>query len=47
MIQKTPPQSPVFDLILSQGRIADRTPGAIRGAALTATAPGCARNRSS
>ncbi|MGE4327815.1 MAG: arginase family protein [Pseudodonghicola sp.] len=38
MIQKTPPQSPVFDLILSQGRIADRTPGAIQGAALTAAA---------
>lgn len=27
-----------FDLIVSQGRIADRTPGAIRGAALTADA---------
>lgn len=27
-----------FDLILSQGRIADRTPGAIKGAALTAEA---------
>lgn len=27
-----------FDLIVSQGRIADRTPGAIRGAALTARA---------
>lgn len=38
MFQKTPPQSPVFDLILSQGRIADRTPGAIQGAALTAAA---------
>lgn len=29
---------PVFDLILSRGRIADRTPGAIPGAALTAAA---------
>ncbi|HRP78119.1 MAG TPA: arginase family protein [Aquamicrobium sp.] len=27
-----------FDLILSQGRVADRTPGAIKGAALTAAA---------
>lgn len=27
-----------FDIILSQGRIADRTPGAIKGAALTAQA---------
>lgn len=34
--ERRPPLT--YDLLLSQGRIADRTPGAIRGAALTARA---------
>lgn len=36
MTEATPAARPVFDLVVSQGRIADRTPGAILGAALTA-----------